>query len=96
MKRSKPSPAALFWCGLASYIIIADAILLKNKHDTMSICFGHWTETPRGKIACALGTGAIVSHLFWKTPLPLQQRFRLFIENGKVIKIVYEEEKDIE
>lgn len=79
MKKPQPSPAELFWIGLASYILIADMYLWRNRKDTMSIQFGKWLETKHGKMACVAITATLVSHLFIRPPLLLQIKIRNYL-----------------
>lgn len=87
MKKPKLTPAEKFWAGLGVYVLVADGILMKRNHETMSVCFGRWLQTPRGRLACAGGAGALAAHLFWSVPLPGQTRFRQLVtyKNGKVV-----------
>jgi hypothetical protein len=76
-----------FWIGLVAYVVLADAYLMKKDHHTMSVCFGTWLQTPRGRLFCAAGAGALIAHLFWSVPLPGQTKFRQLVtyKNGKKI-----------
>lgn len=81
------SPGEKVWLGLGAYILTADAVLMKMDHPTMSVCFGTWLQTPRGRLFCAAGAGALAAHLFWSIPLPGQTKFRQLVtyRNGKRI-----------
>lgn len=87
MARRKLTPAERFWIGLVVYTLGADAYLMKKEHATMSVCFGTWLQTPKGRLFCAAGAGALLAHLFWSVPLPGQTSFRQLVtyKNGKKI-----------
>jgi hypothetical protein len=70
------TPAEKFWIGLGTYVLAADTILWRRDCDTMSVCFGNWLKTPKGKAACAVGTAGVVIHLFFGMPLPLQRQLK--------------------
>lgn len=78
-KPDRLTPGEVAWIGLGVYVLAADAILMTKKHHTMSVCFGTWLQTPRGRLACAAGAGALVAHLFWSIPLPFQTSFRQLV-----------------
>lgn len=86
-RKRKLTPAEIFWVGLGAYILMADGILMNKNHATMSVCFGTWLQTPRGRLCCAAGAGALIAHLFWSVPLPGQTKFRQLVtyRNGERI-----------
>jgi hypothetical protein len=53
----------------------------------MSVCFGTWLQTPRGRLFCAAGAGALAAHLFWSVPLPGQTRFRQLVTYKNGVKV---------
>lgn len=80
----KISPAEKCWLGLLAYVLVADGFLMKKDHATMSVCFGTWLQTPRGRLFCAAGAGALAAHLFWSVPLPFQTKFRNLVTYDKM------------
>lgn len=87
MAKRKLTPAEKFWIGLGAYVLIADGILMKKDCATLSVCFGTWLQTPKGRLCCAAGAGALAAHLFWSVPLPGQTTFRQLVtyKDGKKI-----------
>lgn len=95
MAKRKLTPGEKFWVGLVVYTLAADAYLMNRNHDSMSVCFGTWLQTPRGRLFCAAGAGALVAHLFWSVPIPFQTSFRRLVTydkysgkriNGSIVK----------
>ena len=86
-KPDKLTPAEKFWIGLGVYVLVADGFLMKKGHHTMSVCFGTWLQTPRGRLACAAGAGALIAHLFWSVPLPGQTKFRQLVTYKNGVKV---------
>lgn len=73
------SPAEKFWIGVGAYILAADVYLWRHDHDTMSIQFGNWLKSRNGRAACSAATTAMVIHLFYGMPLPLQSQARKYL-----------------
>lgn len=86
-QRRKLTPAEKFWVGFGVYVLAADGFLMNKGHDTMSVCFGTWLQTPRGRLFCAAGAGALAAHLFWSVPLPGQTKFRQLVTYKNGVKI---------
>ena len=83
-KKRKLTPAEICWVGLGLGVLTTDAFLIRRNCETMSICFGRWVQSSRGRMLCAAGTGAIIAHLFWSVPFPGQTRFRQLVMYGGV------------
>ena len=72
----KLSPATKFWLGLVGYIVVADASLWRRQHDTMSVQWGTWLQSPKGRAACIAVWGGLTAHLFLGMPLPGQKTLK--------------------
>lgn len=87
------APATKFWVGLGAYILGADTFLWRRKHDSMSIQWGNWLQTPRGRTTCVVVWGTLTGHLFLGIPLPGQERFKTaVISAGTRRKVILIEE----
>lgn len=68
------------WAGLAAYVIVADAVLIRRNKDTLSIQFGKWLQDPKTRTACIAASALVLSHLYWSFPLPGQKILRKVAE----------------
>lgn len=84
MEDGKLTSATKFWIGLVGYVLLADGILWRRGHHTMSVQFGKWVQTRRGKLTCGAIWGGLTAHLFWSMPLPGQTTLKKVATfNGK-------------
>lgn len=79
MNRAKMSPAEKFWIGLGAYILSADVYLWRTECDTLSVCFGGWLKSRNGRALCTAATTAMIIHLFYGMPLPLQRQAKRYL-----------------
>jgi hypothetical protein len=70
------SPAARFWIGLGAYVLFADGFLWRRQHNTMSVQWGTWLQTPKGRYACIAAWAGLTAHLFLGMPLPGQKTLK--------------------
>lgn len=90
----KLPPATKFWGGLALYILGADTFLWRKKHDSMSIQWGNWLQTPRGRTTCVAVWGTLTGHLFLGIPLPGQKTLKTAVVNVGKRKVILIEEDE--
>lgn len=64
---TKPHPASYAWAGLVAYVIVADALLIKNRRLTMSTVFREARHHPRKRWPVAVSWALLTAHLFTKT-----------------------------
>lgn len=79
----KLSPGEKAWIGLGAYVLTADIILWRTDNDTMSIQFGKWLDSDRGKALCFLATAGMIAHLFWSLPIPGQTNLKKIVTYKK-------------
>lgn len=64
---TKPHPASYAWGGLVLYVIVADALLIKNRRLTMSAVFREARVHPRKRWPVTASWALLTAHLFTKT-----------------------------
>jgi hypothetical protein len=73
------SPATKFWLGLIGYVVVADGFLWRRQHDTMSVQWGTWLQSPKARTICVLAWSGLTAHLFLGMPLPGQKTLKTVV-----------------
>lgn len=71
------------WLGLVTFIVAVDTHAWRCKDETMSVAFGRWIQTPRGRAVCVGTWGLMTAHLFWSVPLPYQTKMKALVVQSK-------------
>lgn len=97
----KLSPATKFWGGLVAYVLFADGLLWRQQKDTMSVQWGTWLQSTKGRTVCVVSWAALTAHLFFGMPLPGQRTLKSVVvgkrrnlKTGEIELIIIEEEED--